>query len=69
MGVITLVKRFRYGFHIFEPGEIGKVVEVEHPLEWKGKLIYGCYAVFPSFPKAVGVRQEEYKELVLGGKE
>ncbi len=60
---VELIKRIRHGTHIFEPGEKGEIVEVESPLKFHDKLIYHCYAKFPSYGTPVGLNIAEIKYI------
>ena len=59
---VVVEKRFRHGLRVFEPGEVGVVVEVEHPLTSRGKPVYDYYVKFSAYP-AVGVHKHEVKEV------
>lgn len=59
---VKLVKPFRYGTRVFEAGEIGKVVEVKHPLTFRGVPVYDYYVKFDDF-KPIGVLAEEVEVI------
>lgn len=59
---VKLLKPFRYGMRIFEVGEIGKVVDVEHPLTFKGEPVYDYYVKFDDF-KPIGTFAEEVEVI------
>lgn len=59
---VKVVKPFRYCMRIFTIGEVGEVVEVEHPLTFKGKPVYDFYVKF-SYHKPIGVFKEQVEMI------
>ena len=59
---VTVITPFRHGLRVFEHGEIGEVVTVEHPLTFQGKPIFDYYVKFPGH-QPVGVHKSEVKEI------
>lgn len=59
---VKLLKPFRYGVRIFEAGEIGKVVNIKHPLTFRGEQAYDYYVKFDDF-KPIGVLAEEVEVI------
>ena len=62
---VKLLKPFRYGMRVFEAGEIGKVVEVKHPLTFRGEPAYDYYVKFDGF-KPIGMLADEVEVIDEG---
>ncbi len=55
---ITVRRQFRHGIRVFEVGEVGEIVHVEHQPTFVGKPIWDLFVKFPGH-EPVGVHESE----------
>ena len=57
---VTVTKPFRHCLRVFEIGEVGEIVEVEHPFTFIGRPMWDFYVKFVGH-EPVGVHESEVK--------